>query len=206
MPSGRAFRYGRRTMTSSHIKREDTETVMKKTSILALVLAVVMIAAVAWAIGVGSTVGNVQMRNSNNQPAWIPDLGSKVVTVFYNDSSAADFTDPIATAIKNKNYPESKYRGQGIANMADSRGIPDFVIRGIVRSKERKYDTKILTDPDHILRNAWNLGNCNDIGVVIVIGKDKVVRYLGRITSVAQGQAQVSKVVSIVESEMAKLK
>lgn len=179
---------------------------MRKTSILALVLAVIMIAAVAWAIGVGSTVGNVQMRNSSNNPAWIPDLGSKVVTVFYNDSSAADFTDPIATAIKNKNYPESKYRGQGIANMADSRGIPDFVIRGIVRSKERKYDTKILTDPDHILRNAWNLGNCNDIGIVVVIGKDKVVRYLGRVTSVAQGRSLVNTVLGIIETEMAKIK
>jgi len=167
-------------MFPNSLKKRRNKVHMKKFAKLMAVLTVLSIAVAAFAIGVGSTVGNVQVRNSNNQPSWIPDLGSKVVTVFYNDSSAADFTDPIATAIKNKNYPESKYRGQGIANMADSRGIPDFVIRGIVRSKERKYDTKILTDPDHLLRNAWGLGNCNDIGVVIVIGKDKVVRYLGR--------------------------
>ncbi len=179
---------------------------MKKITKSLAVIAVLSIAVAAFAIGVGSTVSNVQLRDSNNQPVWIPDIGSKVVTMFYNDSTAADFTDPIATALKNKNYPESKYRGQGVANMADSGGIPDFVIRGIVRRKESKFATKILTDPNHLLRNAWSLGDCNDIGVVIVIGKDKVVRYFKKISSVAQGRAQVDAVIKIVESEIEKLK
>lgn len=179
---------------------------MKKIVGLTAVVIVFAVVAVAFAIGVGSTVSNVQVRNSNNQPAWIPDLGNKVVTVFYNDTTAADFTDPIATAIKNKNYPESKYRGQGIANLADSRGIPDFLIRSIVRKKEKQYDTKILTDPDYLLKNAWNLGDCNDKGVVIVIGKDRVVRYFNKVTSVAQGQGEVAKVLAVIEAEIEKIK
>lgn len=179
---------------------------MKKIGWLAVCAFIFAVVTVAFAIGVGSTVSNVQVRDSNNQPAWIPDLGNKVVTIFYNDTTAADFTDPIATAIKNKKYPDAKYRGQGIANLADSRGVPDAIIRWIVRKKERQYDTKILTDPDYILKNAWNLGDCNDKGVVIVIGKDRVVRYFNKITSVAHGQAEVPKVLAVIEAEIEKIK
>ena len=178
---------------------------MRKISILVLIISVALVG-VVYALSVGQAVPGVQVRDSQNRPASIPDLGSKVVTVFYNDFTSADFTDPISTAIKDKNYPKEKYRGQGVANMADSGGIPDWLIRNKVRSKERKYDTKILTDPSHLLRNAWSLGNCNDIGVVIVIGKDRVIRHISMIKSLAQGRALVNTVVGVVEAEMAKMK
>ncbi len=178
---------------------------MRKISILVLIFSVALVG-VVYALSVGQTVPGVQVRDSQNRPTAIPDLGSKVVTVFYNDTSAADFTDPIATALKDKDYPKAKYRGQGIANMLDSGGVPDWLIRSIVRKKEKKFDTKILTDPSHLLKNAWNLGDCNDIGVVIVIGKDRVVRHMSKIKSVAQGRALVNTIVGIVDAEIAKIK
>ncbi len=47
-----------------------------------------------------------------------------------------------------------------------------------MRSKVKKYNVTVLNDPKHILVNAWKLGNCNDQSVVILVGKDKKIRYV----------------------------
>jgi len=129
-----------------------------------------------YAISDGQVLSNVNIKDANDQPATIPDLGSKVLTIVYGDSDASDYSDPISDALKAKNYDQKKQRGIGIANLKDSP-VFDSVIRMMVRSKIKKYQVTILTDPDLTLPKAWGLGNCNNKSVFIVIGKDKKVKY-----------------------------
>jgi len=61
--------------------------------------------------------------------------------------------------------------------MADAPAKPNWIIRAIIRSKIKKYNVAILADADRALINQWNLGDCNNKSVVILIGKDKKLKY-----------------------------
>ncbi len=176
---------------------------MKKVAVLGLILSLAIFGAQADAANVGDTVSNVTVRDASDNPAQIPDLGVKVMTIFYSDADAADVADPVTDALKAKKFPEAVYRGQGIANLKDSKA-PNFIIRKVIKGKEQKYNTKILTDPNYSLKNAWGLANCNDASAVIVIGKDRKIKYINyyRKSSPANA-AEAAKVVGVVESLIA---
>ncbi len=175
---------------------------MKKVLVLTLALFVAMIGIQAHAVNVGDVLSNAMIKDSADNPAQIPDLGVKVMTIFYNDADAADLADPLSDALKAKKYDESKYRGQGIANLKDSKA-PNWLIRKIIKGKEKKYDTKILTDPDYALKKAWGLADCNNASVIIIVGKDKKVKYVNYLRKTIDG-AEVNKVVALIDSLLGK--
>ena len=124
------------------------------------------------ALSVGSTVSSIKIKDANDNPAWIPDIGKKVMTIFYVDPDVADVTDPLADALKAKKFDKTKYTGMGITNLKDT-WKPNAIIRIIIRKKIKKYNSIILTDTDKTVVKKWNLGNCNGYSVFIIIGKDK---------------------------------
>ncbi len=131
----------------------------------------------ALAASVGQKLTNPELRDGNDKPAKIPDFGTKVLAIFYSDPDVSDQNDPFADKLKAANLDKTVYRGVGVANMKDT-WLPDSVIRSIVRKKIEKYDATILTDPAHLLKNAWQLGDCDEKSVVIVVDKTGTVRYL----------------------------
>jgi predicted transcriptional regulator len=144
--------------------------------VLALVLG---LGGQARALEVGQQVANVQVRDADDQPATIPDLGSKVLALFYTDPDAKDENEPFRELLKANKLDKSQYRGLGVVNLKDS-WKPDGIIRSMVRKKIAKFKSLILTDPSHALAKAWKLGDCNDQDLVIIIGRDSKVKYLTR--------------------------
>ncbi|MGB8931313.1 MAG: YtfJ family protein [Anaeromyxobacteraceae bacterium] len=128
---------------------------------------------------VGETLPNPELRDASDKPAKLPDLGAKVLAVFYTDADEKDMNDPLADAIKARKFDEQRYRGLGVVNLADSKA-PNFLIRKAVRDKIAKYKSTILTDPDHALAKAWKLGDCNNTSVVLVIAADGKVAHVQR--------------------------
>lgn len=167
--------------------------------IMCLVLLFVAIDCVN-AASVGQTLSNVKIRNANDNPVWIPDFGKKVLSIFYADPEGADLNDPLADAIKAKKFPKSKYRGIGIANLKDT-WKPNSLIRMMVRRKIAKYNSTILTDPNRIVPGKWGLGNCDDTSVVIIIGKDKKVKFIKKGKVRGSG---IVKVLNLIASEIKK--
>lgn len=152
------------------------------------------------ALSVGQAVSNVNIKDANDQPASIPDFGAKVLTIVYGDSDASDYSDPISDALKAKNFPESKDRGIGIANLKDSPA-PNWIIRKIVQSKIKKYNATILTDVDLTFANSWGLGDCNNKSVFIVLGKDKKIKYVKYFTkNNLPTKGDIDTVVNLVET------
>lgn len=169
-------------------------------------LIVVVCAVIAFGLGsanaasVGQDVTNPQIRDADDNPATIPDFGTHVIALTYTNKKAGDFGDPMNDAMKAKKYPKDKYRGLGVVNLKDSSGIPNFIIRKAVKSKIEKYKSTILTDPDLTLAKAWNLGNCKDKSVLIVVGKDKKIKYL-RYTGESNpwNKAEMDKALAIMD-------
>jgi len=139
------------------------------------VVGVLAVSAAALALGVGDTVSSVEIKDANNKPAWIPDLGKKVVTLFYTDPDVKDLNEPFRDMLKAAKLDETKYRGMGVANLKDT-WKPNWIIRKIIRGKIEKFKSLILTDVDHTLKNKWNLGATDEKDIVIVIGKDRKVK------------------------------
>jgi predicted transcriptional regulator len=131
----------------------------------------------AIAASVGQKVSNPELRDANDKPAKIPDIGSKVVAVFYSDPDVSDMNDAFADKLKAANLDKAKYRGVGVANLKET-WLPDEVIRSVVRKKIEKYGATILTDPDRVLATAWGLGDCNEQSVVIILDKTATVQYV----------------------------
>jgi len=79
--------------------------------IIALSGAVILLGSVFLnAASVGQVLSNVQVRDANNKPATIPHMGTKLISIFYNDADAPDINDPLADAIKAKKFPDAKYK------------------------------------------------------------------------------------------------
>jgi predicted transcriptional regulator len=144
-----------------------------------LLLALALFSLPVLAASVGQVLANVTIRDANNEPAAVPNLGKKVLTIFYTDPDVSDLNDPFADALNAAKLPDASFQGIGVANLKDT-WLPGSVIRAVVRKKIEKYNSVILTDPEHMLPNAWALGDCNEQSVVLVIDKSAKLRYIKR--------------------------
>jgi predicted transcriptional regulator len=179
---------------------------MKKISaikILSAVLFVFIFSPAGFTLTPGTVVNSIKIRDASDNPAYIPDIGKKVVTIFYADPDVSDVNDPLADALKAKKYSKTSYKGMGIAYLADT-GKPNFIIRMVIRRKIKKYNSTILTDVDKTVAKKWNLGSTNGFSIVIVIGKDKKVKYIQKVKTAAQSRAIIGKVTGIIEKELKK--
>lgn len=152
---------------------------------------------------IGKTVSSIGLVDPNDNPKAIPFIGEKVIAVFYTDPDAKDVNDPLSDALKAKNFPKEKYAGIGIANCKET-WIPDAAIRMKARQKEKQFPGSIiLLDSKRDLAKAWGLGDCNDMGVVIIIGKDRKIKFIKNIKNQEESKAIINTVVKIIQDELA---
>jgi len=129
------------------------------------------------ALNVGDTISNVSIKDANNNSAFIPDLGTKTLTIFYTDPDVKDQNDPFADYLKAANLPKATYTAMGVVNLKDT-WLPNSLLRSLIREKIKKYDATILTDTDRVLQNKWKLGDCDDKSIVIVIDKNRKILFI----------------------------
>jgi hypothetical protein len=154
-----------------------------------------------YAASVGQVMNNVSLRDSSDNPgARIPDFGAKVVAVFYVDPDNSDRNEPLRDALKAANLPVATFRAVGVVNLAES-WKPNGIIRTMIRQKERKYGSIVLTDPDRTLKNAWSLGDCDGRDIVIILGKNRQVKYINN--GSVRGD-EINRVLDLVRAEISK--
>jgi len=149
----------------------------KWTTLVGLAAALLLPGVAQAGLKVGYRVKSLKVRDASNNEARIPDIGKKVVTIFYTDPDVKDQNERFREILKAAKLDLKHYRGMGVVNMKDT-WKPNFAIRSVVRKKVAKFKSLILTDVDHTLKNSWGLGDCNEKDVVIIIGKDTRVKYL----------------------------
>lgn len=153
---------------------------------------------------VGKSMSALKISDANNDPKEIPFLGEKVLLLQYTDPDVKDINDKLSEAVKAKKFDQNKYQGIGIANCKDT-WIPNAGIRMKARQKEKQFAGSIvMLDEDHVLPKALGLGDCNSIGVLLIVGKDSVIRYMKRVKSEEESLAAVPEVVKILEEEINK--
>ena len=153
---------------------------------------------------VGKTMAPLMISDANNQPKQIPFVGEKVLLIQYTDPDVKDINDKLSEAVKAKKFSDKLYQGIGIANCKDT-WIPNAGIRMKARQKEKQFaGSVIMLDEDHILPKALAIGECNGLGVLLIIGKDKVIKYMKKISSEEESLKVTPEVVKILEEEINK--
>jgi predicted transcriptional regulator len=152
----------------------------------------------------GKSMIALKISDANNDPKDIPYVGEKVLLLQYTDPDVKDINDKLSDAVKAKKFDQNKYQGIGIANCKDT-WIPNAGIRMKARQKEKQFPGSIvMLDESHVLPKALGLGDCNNIGVLLIVGRDKVIRYMKRIASEEESLAAIPEVVKILEEEINK--
>ena len=152
----------------------------------------------------GKTMTPLTISDPNNQPKAIPFVGEKVLLIQYTDPDVKDVNDKLSEAVKAKKFDSKVYQGIGIANCKDT-WIPNAGIRMKARQKEKQFPgSVILLDENHIVPKALDLGNCNGAGVLLVVGKDKVIKFMKKITSEEESRKVTEEVVNLLEEEIKK--
>jgi len=153
---------------------------------------------------VGKTMISLMISDANNRPQQIPFIGEKVLLIQYTDPDVKDINDKLSDAVKAKKFDEKRYQGIGIANCKDT-WIPNMGIRMKARQKEKQYaGSVIMLDENRILPTNLGLGDCNEKGVLIVVGKDKIIKYLNKIGSEEESLKATEEVIKLLEAEITK--
>ncbi|MCP4603705.1 MAG: hypothetical protein GY847_24840 [Proteobacteria bacterium] len=147
----------------------------------------------ATAAGVGQKMNNIKVLTNKKEPATIPKLGKKPLYIIYVDPDVDDTPEDVITTELKKAHDSGKldgekFLGMGIVNMKDT-WIPNIAIRAAVKRSIKKREKQgipfenspVFVDAEHSLKNGWKLGNCDDVDVVMIIGKDKKLKYIGKI-------------------------
>ena len=111
----------------------------------------------------GKTVPHVKIRDLQNQPIDLPYLGKAPLLLFYVDPDHAGGGD--------------KIQAYGIVNLKDAPLLPNGVVRSMMRSKQKKTGAAMYTDVDCSLRDAWGMGDVNNLFVIIFVNKDRKVEF-----------------------------
>ncbi|MEI7830295.1 MAG: YtfJ family protein [Prolixibacteraceae bacterium] len=153
---------------------------------------------------VGKPMTSLMISDANNQPKQIPYVGEKVLLIQYTDPDVKDINDKLSEAVKAKKFDEKLYQGIGIANCKET-WIPNAGIRMKARQKEKQFvGSVIMLDENRVLPTALGLGNCNEAGVILIVGKDKVIKYMKKITSEEESIKVTAEVVGLLEAEIKK--
>ncbi|MDJ0761425.1 MAG: YtfJ family protein [Myxococcota bacterium] len=171
---------------------------------------------VAEAADIGEALSNVDILTTRKKPAVIPQFGKKALYIIYVDPDVKNkpenvITDALKKATDDGILDRKKFLGMGIVNTKDT-WIPNFVIRAAIKSSIEEREKKgipfkyspIYVDQEHALKSKWQLGNCDDVDVVMVVGKDKKLKYLKRISTRAEAAAMAQKVIQSLVAAGAK--
>jgi len=160
--------------------------------VLVVLLYVIVLAcstAIAGELKVGDRATDFMLKDGKGKEYTLEDsdFRGKVLSIFYVDPDEKDMNEHVSEALKkaadDKVLDRTYYKGFGITNLKAS-WKPNFVIKAIVKSKQKKYDTVILLDYDYTILNLWGLQN--DSSNLVVLDKNRVCRYVykGRIPEV----------------------
>ncbi len=174
-------------------------------TILAGLIAIAVGAAVGvGAAEVGKTLAPVTLADLQGAAASLPYFGQKTLVVFYIDPDVRTFADPLADAIDAKKFPKEKFGAIGVVNSKDT-WIPAGLVREIALAKQKRYPKSlILMDENHKIGAAWALDDCNDRVAVLVIGKDRRVKFLAKISTKEESTAIAEAALSAITDEVAK--
>lgn len=178
---------------------------MKKTVVMALfVLLWTTSFSLAAELKVGDKAPDFKLKDSTGKEYRLdhPQFKGKVLYIAYVDPDEKDTNNHVEEALKKEReaggLDRTRYEGFGIVNLKAS-GLPNFIIKASIKSKQEKTGAIILLDYEHGILNLW--GMKNDSSDVVVLDKERICRYVhhGKLP-----QDEVTKMIGIIKEYQVK--
>ena len=171
--------------------------------VLALLFAVWLVPAVAWAgAEVGQVPPKVELKDNlggrlDGKPWSSDELKGKVHVLFYVDPDEKDTNNETSEALNQEKFPSEKFQSVAIINMA-ATFMPNFLISSSLKEKQEKYPrTLYLRDYKKTLVQQWKLAD--DSSDVLAFDKSgKVIfRKDGKLTP-----DEIQKLIKMVKDNL----
>ncbi|MBP1666846.1 MAG: hypothetical protein H6Q23_1706 [Bacteroidetes bacterium] len=152
-------------------------------------------------VRIGTLLKDIALEALNRETQYIPDFGKKPVIVFYTDPESKDFNDPVSQAIVDNGFG-IELAGLGIINCADT-WFPDAIIRKGAQIKQKQFKGAVmLLDRDHYIPREWNLGDCNNASVILIVGRDRRLKYFNKVRSEEESRQAIRDVIKVLSREV----
>lgn len=129
---------------------------------------------------VGSKVKQTKVCDPSNNPVSLPYFGQKALLIFYVDPDKANQNKTFIDNLERNQIKSDNIYGFGVVNLKDAPLMPNALVRAIIRRKVQKTGAAIYTDPSHMLRDAWGLGDINDQFVILIVSKEGTIDFLSK--------------------------
>lgn len=128
-------------------------------------------------------VENVAINDLNGVPTLLPQFGEKNLLIFYVDPDSylrggrnKRLSDELED---NKRAEGPAIHAFGIMNFPDT-GLPKKLLRSIIRKRTEKNGATILEDNQHLFRDKWGLGDCNNCFAYVIVSKEGELVYCAK--------------------------
>lgn len=124
-------------------------------------------------------------------------LKGKIYTLFYVDPDKRDLNNPLADALKAKNYDRKKVNSVAIINLA-ATWLPNVFIESKLKEKQKKFPhTVYVKDKSKVLVKQWNLADDNsDILIFDQEGK-LIYKKFGKVSD-----EEIKEVITLIEKNL----
>lgn len=124
-------------------------------------------------------VSNVTVNDLSGNPTTLPMWGEKNLMIFYVDPDKhkqnEDFT--IELEENHRASGENLY-GFGVMNLKDAPMVPNGLARKMAAKRTAQNGATVLADQDRVLSTNWQLGDCNNKFVLMIISKEGELVFL----------------------------
>ncbi len=124
-------------------------------------------------------VCNVDLLDLDGKPTRLPCWGEKNLLIFYVDPDRHKQNEEFTRDLEqNHRAAGGNICGFGIMNLKDAPMVPDGMARSLAKKRTEKNGATVLADQDHILSQAWELGDCNNQFVLMIVSKKGELVFL----------------------------
>lgn len=124
-------------------------------------------------------VNNVEVLDLDGKPVKLPHWGEKNLMIFYVDPDRHKQNQAFTEELEANHRAESdNIYGFGVMNLKDAPLVPNGMARNMARKRTEKNGATVLADQDRILSRAWQLGDCNNQFVLLIVSKEGELIFL----------------------------
>lgn len=142
-------------------------------------------------------VNNVTLVDLDGKSTTLPMWGEKNLLIFYVDPDKHKQNEDFTVELENNHRASGdNIYGFGIVNIKDSwYPVSDDFIRKMARKRTEKNGATVITDPDHTIADQWQLGDCNNQFVLMIVSKEGELVFVRKGELTAADKAEFYKVV-----------
>ena len=166
-----------------------------KMKVSVMLAALSLLTSVSMAQDLPKKVEDIDIFTLKNEPTRIPHFGEKNLMIFYVDPQAHKQNEAFTYELEETHRAEGpNIVGFGILNLKDA-WYPNGLVRKMARKRTEKNGALVLADPKHLLRDAWDLGDCNDKFVLLIVSKEGELVFMRKGEFSEQDKADFFEVV-----------